>query len=209
MGVLQMTTNGYDIINRDAIRAGDLICRDSGGFVGKSIKWATSTKESQTLWNHDAIVVNQRGHLCIGDALMGRDCQLTVIFEWEQGCRLRGHKLIVLRPANATAADGEVAAQAWLDGVWGTPYDKVAIFRLLTKKIFGDRLKYPVGLESHFFCTEGVAQAWKRAAGYPTPWCPRTANETPGHTCAAWRNGRLTEVKDAFTNAGERFHIKG
>ena len=95
--------NAYDILNRDAIRPGDIICRDSGRFIGKAIKWATSTPESKTLWNHDAIVVPQRGHLCIGDALLGRECQLTVVWEWEQGCRKHGHKLIVLRPANATA----------------------------------------------------------------------------------------------------------
>jgi hypothetical protein len=200
--------NPGDIINRDAIRPGDIICRDSGGFVGKAIKWATSTPEAQTLWNHDAIVVPQRGHLCIGDALLGRDCQLTVVWEWEQGCRKHGHKLIVLRPANATADDGERAATAWLGEVWGTPYDKVAILRLLLKKIFGDHLAYQVGLESHFFCTEGVAQAWKRAAGYPTPWSPRTANETPGHTCAAWRNGRLVEVAGAFTEQGQKYRIR-
>lgn len=200
-------TTSYDILNREAIRAGDIICRDSGGFVGKSIKWATSTPESKTLWNHDAIIVPQRGHLCIGDALMGRECQLTVPFEWEQGCRKRGHKLIVLRPANATADDGERAAEAWLGEVWGTPYDRVAIYRLLLKRIFGDWLPGQVGLDTHFFCTEGVARAYKRATGYPTPWSPRTANETPGTTCAAWRKGQLVEVPGAFTEAGEKYHI--
>lgn len=196
-----------EILNRNAIRAGDLICRDSGGFVGKSIKWCTSTPDSQTLWNHDAIIVCQRGHLCIGDALMGRECQLTVPFEWEQGCRKRGHKLIVLRPADATAEQGEDAAQAWLDGVWGTPYDRVAIYRLLLKKIFGDWLPGQVGLESHFFCTEGVALAWRRAAANLAPWAPVTANETPGTTCRAWRMGHFVEVPGAFTPEGERFRI--
>ena len=201
-------SNSYDIINRDAIRPGDIICRDSGGFIGRAIKWATTTPESQTLWNHDAIIVPQRGHLCIGDALMGRDCQLTVVWEWEQGCRKRGHKLIVLRPANATADDGERAATAWLGEVWGTPYDKIAIFRLLTKKIFGDHFAYQVGMESHFFCTEGVARAYKRAMGFPTPWSPSTANETPGHTCAAWRKGQLVEVPGAFTESGQKYRIR-
>ena len=199
--------NPGDIINRDAIRPGDIICRDSGGFIGKAIKWATSTQESETLWNHDAIIVPQRGHLCIGDALLGRDCQLTVVWEWEQGCRKHGHKLIVLRPANATADDGERAATAWLGEVWGTPYDKVAIFQLLLKKLFGDHLAYQVGMESHFFCTEGVARAWKRVTGYPSPWSPVTANETQGTTCAAWRKGQLVEVPGAFTAAGEKYRI--
>lgn len=199
--------NPGDIINRDAIRPGDIICRDSGGFIGKAIKWATSTPESKTLWNHDAIIVPQRGHLCIGDALIGRECQLTVPFEWEQGCRKHGHKLIVLRPANATAEDGERAATAWLGEVWGTPYDRVAIGHLLLRKATGRFFHYPVGLSSHFFCTEGVATAWKRATGYPTPWSPVTANETPGTTCAAWRKGQLVEVPGAFTDAGEKYRI--
>jgi len=196
-----------DILNLDAIRAGDLICRDSGGFIGKSIKWCTSTPESQTLWNHDAIIVRQRGQLCIGDSLMGRECQLTVPIEWEQGCQKHGHKLIVLRPAAATAEQGETAAQAWLDSVWGTPYDKVALYRLFLKKIFGDWLPGQVGLETHFFCTEGVALAWKCVAGYVSPWSPATANETPGTTCRAWRTGSFVEVPGAFTPEGERFRI--
>lgn len=200
--------NPGDIINRDAIRPGDIICRDSGGFVGKAIKWATSTPESRTLWNHDAIVVPQRGHLCIGDALLGRDCQLTVFWEWEQGCRKHGHKLIVLRPKVWSQEDGQRAAEAWLGEVWGTPYDKVAIFRLLTKKLFGDHFANQVGLSSAFFCTEGVARAVKRVTGYPSPWSPVTANETPGTTCAAWRKGQLVEVPGAFTEAGERFKIR-
>ena len=200
--------NSGDILNRDVIRPGDIICRDSGGFIGNAIKWATSTKESQTLWNHDAIIVPQRGHLCIGDALLGRECQLTVPFEWEQGCRKRGHKLIVLRPANATAEDGERAAEAWLGEVWGTPYDKIAIAHLLLKKLCGDHIARQVGLSSHFFCTEGVARAVKRVTGYPSPWSPKTANETPGDTCRAWRLGQLVEVQNAFTQAGERYRIR-
>ena len=200
--------NAYDILNRDAILPGDIICRDSGGLVGNAIKWATTTPESHTLWNHDAIVVPQRGHLCIGDALLGRDCQLTVFWEWEQGCRKHGHKLIVLRPKVWTPDDGERAATAWMGEVWGTPYDKIAIFRLLTKKIFGDHFAHQVGLSSAFFCTEGVARAVKRVTGYPSPWSPKTANETPGDTCRAWRAGQLVEVAGAFTEQGQKYRIR-
>ena len=200
--------NPGDILNRDVILPGDIICRDSGGFIGKSIKWATSSKESKTLWNHDAIVVAQRGHLCIGDALLGRECQLTVFYEWEERCRRHGHKLIVLRPPNWTPEDGERAAAAWLGEVWGAAYDRVAIARLLVKKLFGDRLAYQVGVNTHYYCTEGVARAVKRVTSYPSPWSPRTANETPGDTCRAWRTGQLVEVPGAFTEAGERFSIK-
>lgn len=200
--------NAYDILNRDVILPGDIICRDSGGLVGNAIKWATTTPESRTLWNHDAIVVPQRGHLCIGDALLGRECQLTVFYEWEERCRRNGHKLIVLRPKVWTAEDGERAASAWLGEVWGAPYDRVAIARLLLKKLFGDRLAYQVGLETHYFCTEGVARSVKRVTGYPSPWSPKTANETPGDTCRAWRAGQLVEVAGAFTEQGQKYRIR-
>jgi hypothetical protein len=198
--------NPGDILNRDVILPGDIICRDSGGFIGNAIKWGTSSTESRTLWNHDAIVVNQRGHFCIGDALLGRESQLTVFFEWEQRCRKHGHKLIVLRPRGATPAEGERAAAAWLAEVWGTPYDRVAIWSFILKRLLGDFWSFH--RSDHFYCTEGVKAAWVRATGYPTPWAPITAYETPGDTCRAWRAGQLVDVPGAFTALGEKYRIR-
>lgn len=192
------------IFNRDALWPGDIVCRDSGG---KAIMWATSTPESKTLWNHDAIFIPHWDHWAIGDALMRIGCQLTVPFEWESRAIREGHKLIVLRPAGATREQGVAAAQAWMDMVHGREYDKVAIIRLALKKLFGDWLPGQVGRPEHFFCSEGVAAAVKKQYA-ESPWRPATENETPGTTCRAWRNGQLVEPPDAFTEFGQQFRIR-
>lgn len=190
------------IFNRDVVRAGDIVCRNAGGFIGHSIMWATDS-----LWNHDAIFIPWQGHLGIGDALMNAGCQLTVPFEWETRAIREGHKLIVLRPRDATAAQGEAAAADWMELVHGRDYDKVAIYRLLLKTVFGDHLPGQVGRPLDFFCSEGVAKVWKRRM-HPSPWHPVLENETPGTTCAAWKAGQLIEPEGAFTEFGQRFRIR-
>ena len=188
------------LFNREAIRPGDLICRWTDDAVGFWIRVATKGR-----WNHDAIVVRHEGRLKIGDALMKSGCQLTEITEWERLCFEKRIRIIVLRPTFATPEQGELAAQWWLDHVRGHDYDRVAIWRLGLKWLVGDWLSGKVGLESNFFCTEGVRDAWQKG-GKINPWWPET-NPTPGTTFKRFKVGTLVEVMDALTEAGRRYAI--
>ncbi len=190
----------YDLVNREAIRPGDLICRWTDDAVGFWIRVATKGR-----WNHDAIVVRHEGRLKIGDALMKSGCQLTEITEWERLCFEKRIRIIVLRPTFATPEQGELAAQWWLDHVRGHDYDRVAIRRLFIKWLFGDWLAGKIGLESAFYCTEGVRDAWHKGACID-PWWPKV-NPTPGTTTKRLIAGRFHEVANSLTEAGMKYRV--
>jgi hypothetical protein len=144
--------NPGEILNRNALRDGDVICRRGTALVSKAIMLATGGK-----WSHDAIIIRnpKTGALAIGDAIGGAtdECQVTPLVEWERGCREDGHRIIVLRPAYATEEQGQRAAAFWVNHIAGQRYDKVAIWRLGLKAIFGDWFSGKVGMMSRFFCT--------------------------------------------------------
>ena len=156
-------------------------------------------------WNHDGIVCDDHGHPAIGDALMGVNCQLTSPFEWERDCELNGTRIIVLRPEEATIADGIDAATWWLMHVHGRPYDKVAIRQLLIKRLLGDRLSR-LGNDAHYYCSEGTDGAWLNGPLVPYP-LPGNDRSSPGKTWRAWKSGALYEVLDALTEYGRKFSI--
>ena len=91
------------IINRESIRDGDVICRRGTALISKAIMLATGGK-----WSHNALIVRSplTGALCVGDAIGGRtnNCQFTPLVECEDGCLRDGHKIIILRPTYATAS---------------------------------------------------------------------------------------------------------
>jgi len=190
-----------NIIERNNLRPGDIICRRTQNLAGLAIRAATKGP-----WNHDAIIVElPGGRLMIGDALMMNGCQLTPIYEWEMYCIRRKHRIIVLRPDGATYSDGKRASDWWLQNVHGKRYDSVAIFRLGLKAVFGDWFAKRVGLMSHFFCTEGCRDAWLYGASI-NPWEPKE-NATPGTTFKRFMSNRLIEVIDALTPTGKKYRV--
>lgn len=193
------------IINRDAIREGDVISRRGTALISRAIMLATGGK-----WSHDAIIIRSpyTGALCVGDAIGGRtnNCQFTPLVEWEDGCLRDGHRIIVLRPTYATVEQGQRAAAFWTAHVAGMKYDKVAIFRLALKMILGDWLAGQVGMLSRFYCTEGCIAAWQSAG--LDPWWPKSWNATPRTTQNRWEEGRFCEVADALTEAGKRYRVR-
>ena len=208
------------LLNRSELREGLLICRRRPGVLATSIMLATASKHwriYKDAWNHDAIIVRDPtdGELKIGDALMGPGCVLTPISEWEADCIKYGSKLIVLQVVGASPAHEEEAAKWWLQNVFGHKYDKVAIWQLGLKTIFGDWISGKVGLLSHFFCTEGVRDAFvnairivKEAIGaiLEDPWGDKV-NPTPGTTRKRWKEGKLADMPQVFTEAGRKYAI--
>lgn len=193
-----------EILNRNALRDGDVICRRGTALISKAIMLATGGK-----WSHDALIIRnpKTGALAIGDAIGGNvdECQITPLVEWERGCREDGHRIIVLRPDYATEEQGRRAASFWVSHIAGQRYDKVAIWRLGLKAIFGDWLSGKVGMLSRFFCTEGCEAAWD-AAGL-NPWWPKV-NSTPRTTQNRFEEGRFREVVDALTEDGRKFRVE-
>lgn len=210
------------IINRYVLREGMGISRRSNATVSKEIllatgvltqpKWKIATmgynRYIDTIkgWSHDAIIVRdpKDGVLKIGDALMSEGCVLTPIETWEQGCR-DGDRIILWVPQGWTELCGMGAAAWWLGHVLGHKYDKVAIWRLATKSLLGDRISGKVGLYSDFYCTEGVRDAWAKGAGI-NPWGPNE-NPTPGTTYRRFVDHRLLEVLDSLTEEGRKYRI--
>ena len=156
---------------------------------------------------HDAMFVidPEDGKLKIGDALGGatNKCVPTPIEAWEEGCRHDGDRVIVGRPAGASNAQLEQAADWWVENVMGRHYDSVAIARLGIKALCGDWLSGKVGLYSRFYCTEGVADADAKG-GLCCPYCPNE-NPTPGTTTKRYREGRIRVEPGALTAEGMKF----
>ena len=196
------------IINRAALRQGDRICRRRKSRLANMIMRSTAGERWEIppdAWNHDAIICDDHGHPAIGDALMGVNCQLTTPFEWECDCELNSTRLIVLRPAEATIADGIDAANWWLLNVHGHEYDKIALRHLLLKRLAGDRFKR-LGDPNAYYCSEGVDAAW--AQGPLVPYVlPGDDRSSPGKTWRAWKSNALVEVPDALTEYGRKFAI--
>lgn len=187
-----------DLINRSALRPGDIICRRGTATISKAIMLAT-----KSAWSHDAIVVPEHGQPMIGDAIMDVGCQLSTVYDWEQGCR-NGDRIIVLRPSICRPEDGQFASEWWRNHVMGHPYDKVALPMLLLKSTV-DILPFKVGMESRFYCTEGVRDAWAKGAGI-NPWWPKL-NATPGTTFKRFKEGRFVEVLDSLSEEGRKYRI--
>lgn len=190
----------YGLINREALRAGDIISRSTPEFGSKVIMLAT-----KAAWSHDAILIPRLERWYVGDALLRAGCQLTPLEDWEHSCLVKGHRIIITRPAFATQQQGEMAAKWWADHVMGKDYDRVAIWRLGLKIIFGDWLSGKVGLEEDFYCTEGVKDAWHKGACLD-PWWPKV-NPTPGTSTKRTIEGRLKEVVDALTEKGLQYRV--
>ena len=158
---------------------------------------------------HDAgfVIDPADGRLKIGDALGGDvgKCVYTEIEEWERGCLLDGHKIVVGRPAGASNEQLAAAAKWWTENVAGRPYDKVALGQLLLKAAAGDWISYKVGLYSHFYCTEGWQSSYEKGAK-DDPYWPNK-NGTPGTTFKRYLEKRFVVERAALTQAGLQYLI--
>jgi hypothetical protein len=116
--------------------------------------------------NHDALVVEVDGRLCIGDAQPPR-ASCTPLATYARRMALQPwnplrYQVRILRPIDFTPERGRLASEAWLRDVNGRPYDYWHFPRLLLRCIFGEHFNWAINLRSKF-CTQGVAQAWQSA----------------------------------------------
>ena len=199
------------LLDRSALREGlGISRRRPGWFPAKAIMLATSPYKFRIppdMWNHDAIIVRdpKDGVLKIGDALMGSGCVLTPIEDWEKDCVENGTKILVWKVAGITREQEKAAAQWWLDNVAGHEYDKVAIWRLGLKWLAGDWLSGKVGLESDFYCTEGVRDSFAKGGGSGADvWGPKD-NATPETTWKRWKDLWILTVHEAVSEAGRPY----
>lgn len=145
--------------------------------------------------SHDAIAIYINGVWYVGDA-ESPFAHLTPLEVYEQEL-LERNNVQVAWVCDATPQQGVAAANYWLQHVQGSPYDWFAFPRLLLKeklldfseskvkwiKWLGDRY---CGFTWAHWCTEGVAEAWKKGAGIdawhnPNP-TPYTTQKRIGHT---------------------------
>ena len=213
------------LFDRDNLVPGLHVGRRATSQLSKGILMATGQR-TEPIWKlpvmgydayvstirgltHDAefVVDPADGRLKIGDALGGDvgKCVYTEIEEWERGCLLDGHRIVVGRPAGATNEQLAAAAKWWVENVAGKPYDKVAIGQLLVKAAVGDWISYKVGLYSHFFCTEGVQSSYEKGAKNDPYWPNK--NGTPGTTYKRYRERRFVVEQAALTEAGRQYLI--
>jgi len=116
--------------------------------------------------NHDALVVEVDGRLCIGDAQPPRAC-CTPLATYARHMAMQPwnplrYQVRILRPLSYTPELGRLASAAWLRDIRGRPYDYWHFPRLLLRCIFGERFNWALNLRSKF-CTQGVSQAWLSA----------------------------------------------
>lgn len=134
--------------------------------------------------SHSAMIVWHSERPWIAHAMPPRcGLQSTSAF---QALLDRGHyyNLRILEVVGATPAQEAAASSYWLDNIRGSPYDAIAMPRLLAKAIFGDLINTPAGVPWANWCTEANMLAWRKGAGLD-PYANK--NPTP-----------LTELKRAL-----------
>jgi len=163
--------------NIGRLRAGAIVNVRGTALRSKLIRAALANSWS----NHDALLIAHGGKWWIGDAEPPR-ARLTPLeaysTDWAKGLRFR-----VLWPEGATEADGQAAADWWLQHVLGKPYDLAGMFgtlatvRLLAKVVTAKTgIPWPEQWHWAWYCTESVVGAWSSGAGrdvwqnpHPTP----------------------------------------
>jgi len=155
------------------IQSGDILHVRNDHFIGRAIRRAIGS------WgNHNAILVRPEAELCIGESTWPRS-QCTDLATYDTRINSGDTQVLVLRPTNATAMQGSLAAAWWLRNAQGRPYDLGAYPRLLLKSIFGDICQRAAGWEWAWYCTESCRDAWRNGPGLD-PW--QKTNPTPRTT---------------------------
>lgn len=126
--------------------------------------------------NHTAIVVpDVAGNLAIGEAKFPR-AGLTTLDQFDGWMRSGFVRDLMICEPLTLEETLERAANAWIRNIMGTLYDFTAIPRIAVKLAVVD-LGWGMGAEWAWYCTEGVAQAYRLAGHdayggkrYPTPY---------------------------------------
>jgi hypothetical protein len=170
----------------EPLPAGTIGLVQSDGFFGRGIRWAQtkwlqrrSYIENDTAWSNHVFIVARVGQLMYACEALERGNVMTNMNEYFALAEQGKVRVKFLYPIRATQADGENAVKEWLDHVEGHEYDFWAYPRLVWKTILGDwesvegnsilrRIqrwigRQSAGMETAFYCSEGVAEAWRRA----------------------------------------------
>ncbi len=176
-----------NFLNDNELWPGLVINMSSRSMVGGLIRFALRRgfRELQSRYgelagdvcpNHDAIVVEYKGALCVGEAAfpVATIRTLAEYNDWiESGEQFN---LRILEPTGVSKESQKQAADYWVRKILGTLYDFKAIPYLGIKSLFGGIT--PVkDWEFAFYCTEGVAAAYAFGANvsvwgkeHPTPF---------------------------------------
>ena len=114
--------------------------------------------------SHSAMTVLHDGRIWIGEAHSPR-AGLTAVdkFQWylDQGIYYNLH---IMEVVGATMAEELAASDFWMEHVFETPYDGIAMPRLLLKAIFGDLINTAAGVPWAHWCTEANMESWRDGA---------------------------------------------
>lgn len=177
------------------LRPGLVLNMSSRSWYGRLIRLvlARSWAERAKCPNHDALVVEWEGKLWVGDT-QPPVARLTSLESYERDLASgKIYRLRVLAVAGACQAEERAASRWWLDNARNRPYDYMAFPRLLWKALVGDWWKRAAGWEWAHWCTEGVADAWRKGAKRD-PWMK--LNPTPLTTWTRWQEGKFTCIKE-------------
>jgi hypothetical protein len=192
--------------NLDAIRPGDIICRDATGFMAALIRRACKAS-----WAHDALVLGFDGELGIGDALFSGGSRVSEFEAWEASMDAgKFTSVVVLRAIGITPQQGIAASDYWLEHIKGRSYDWLALVHLGWSALWGRNEVAKAGVEAKFYCTESARRSCRDGGSYD-PWAPKKSGETPGTTNkrVLQPEPTLAVVRGALTEAGMRFMVKG
>jgi len=175
------------------LRPGLILNMSTNSMFGKLIRLvlARNWDNRHECPNHDAIVVEHAGQLWIGES-QPPVARLTPIAQYEKEIKSKFlYRLRVLEVVGATTNEERLAANWWLDNVRNSPYDYFGIWRLLIKAVFGNWFKQAAGWTWANWCSEGVAEAWKKGAKRD-PW--GKLNPTPLTTWTRYQQGKFRLV---------------
>jgi hypothetical protein len=149
------------------------------------------------------------GDMVIGESLVRGGAQFTPLKHYEDMLNAGTVELRVLVPTASTILDQNYAAAWWTEHVLNTPYDLLAIPRLLFKAWFRDWSHAAAGLTWANWCTEGWANAYK--AAHCDVW--HNKNPTPYTTEKREREGKFTDVTRMVIteeiNEEQAEHVRG
>ena len=140
--------------------------------------------------NHDALVDCIHGQWYALDSQPHR-ARATPLEDYAAEILKERMQLRVYWPRGAHREHGCAAVWWWTRNVEGSIYDYRAIPALLLKAALGPIMVWPVGWEWTWYCTEGVADAWRIGAELD-PW--RKPFPTPRTTEKRAAQGTMEDV---------------